>query len=198
MKKVHRRILIVMSFVVGVFALVNTADVTAERDRGGAQSESIIKRGLAISPVPLDLDGKNRAMVAQGSYIVNTSGCNDCHTIPEFEAGGNPFLGEPEQINVAGYLAGGRAFVPFVSRNLTPNWEGLPAGLTLEEFVLTLRTGEDLKNIPPSDLLQVMPWPVVGKHTDSNLEAIYEYLRAIPCLEDVPVEGGPPGYEDRC
>jgi hypothetical protein len=27
-----------------------------------------------------------------------------------------------------------------------------------------------------------MPWPVFGKKTDYELQAIYEYLRAIPSL----------------
>ena len=30
--------------------------------------ESQVKQGLAIAPVPLDLRGKNRALVALGSY----------------------------------------------------------------------------------------------------------------------------------
>ena len=33
---------------------------------------------------------------------------------------------------------------------------------------------------PP--ILQVMPWPVYGKMSDRELEAIYEYLRAIPSI----------------
>jgi hypothetical protein len=40
--------------------------------------ESKIKRGFEIAPVPLNLDGKNRALVGLGSYIVNAQG--DCQT----------------------------------------------------------------------------------------------------------------------
>ena len=54
-------------------------------------------------------------------------GCNDCHTVPSYAVGGNPFLGEPEVINAPCYLAGGAAFGPFVSRNITPRANGLPA-----------------------------------------------------------------------
>jgi hypothetical protein len=55
---------------------------------------------------------------------------------------------------------------------------------------MVLRTGIDIDRLPPegTDLLQVMPWPVIGKHTDSNLMSIYEYLRSIPCLEGGPEE----------
>lgn len=147
-------------------------------------SESTIQRGFEIAPVPLNLQGKNRALVGLGSYIVNTGGCNDCHTNPPYAAGGDPFLGEPEQINVPCYLSGGMDFGPFRSRNLTPDAQGLPAGLTYDEFLHILRTGEDTTSPfnPPFDggLLQVMPWPVFGKKTDRDIKAIYEYLRAIP------------------
>ena len=27
-----------------------------------------------------------------------------------------------------------------------------------------------------------MPWPVFGKMSDRELQAVYEYLRAIPCV----------------
>jgi len=146
--------------------------------------ESLIQRGFDLAPVPLNLTGKNRALVGLGSYIVNTSGCNDCHTNPPYVPGGDPFAGEPEQINVNCYLSGGVDFGIVVSRNLTPNSQGLPAGLTLDGFIHVLRTGEDTKSPgnPPFDhgLLQVMPWPVFGKKSDRDLTAIYEYLRSIP------------------
>ena len=35
-------------------------------------------------------------------------------------------------------------------------------------------------------LLQVMPWPVYGKMSDRELEAIYEFLRAIPLIDPRP------------
>jgi len=145
-------------------------------------SQSQIQRGFEINPVPLDLKGKNRALVGLGSYIVNTTGCNDCHTNPSYAPGGNPFLGQPEQVNVAGFLAGGQHFGPFVSANITPDALGRPAGLTLEQFISTLRTGHNPLD-PPGVLLQVMPWPAFGKKTDRDLMAIYEYLRSIPSIE---------------
>lgn len=150
-----------------------------------------IIRGFQISPVDLDLQGTNPALVGLGSYIVNAQGgCNDCHTNPPFAEGGNPHLGQPKQINVDGYLAGGMTFGPvIVSRNLTPDENGKPAGLTFAEFRLVMRTGKDLKNLPPhipsqqNDLLQVMPWPVYGSMLDHDLRAVYEFLRAIPPIE---------------
>jgi hypothetical protein len=153
-----------------------------------AQDGARIQRGYAINPVPLDMTGKNPAKVGLGSYLINaTGGCNDCHTNPPYAAGGDPFLGQPTRVNVDGYLAGGVAFGPFVSRNLTPDANGRPAGLTLEQFLFVLNTGTDVKGVPPlvpsqeNDLLQVMPWPVHRNMLRKDKEAIYEYLRAIPC-----------------
>lgn len=144
---------------------------------------SRILRGFQIAPVPL----KNRRnpLVGLGSYIVNAQGgCNDCHTNPPYAPGGDPFLGQPEQINVDGYLAGGVEFGPFVSRNLTPDEHGLPAGLTYPEFRRVLRTGHDFEQAHPqiSPRLQVMPWPVYGKMIDRDIRAIYVYLSSIPSI----------------
>lgn len=156
-----------------------------------AQDASRIQKGYAINPVPLNMAGRNPAKVGMGSYLVNAiGGCSDCHTSPPYAEGGDPFLGQPTQVNVAGYLAGGVAFGPFISRNLTPNASGKPANLTLEQFLFVLDTGTDVKGRPPfvpsqaNDLLQVMPWPVHRNMTRNDKEAIYEYLRAIPCRGD--------------
>jgi len=142
------------------------------------------KRGLAIAPVPLNLAGRNQKQVGLGSYIVNAmSVCADCHTNPLFLPSGDPYQGQPPQVNVAGYLAGGTAFGPFTSRNLTPEPpSNMPAGLTLDQFMQVMRTGKDFDNAHPQfgPLLQVMPWPIFKNMTDDDLTNIYEYLSSIP------------------
>ena len=158
-----------------------------------ASENSKIQIGFAIAPVPLDMGGRNPALVGLGSYIVNAQAdCAGCHSTPQYAPGGDPHLGQPEVISQATYLSGGGdLFGPFVPRNLTPNRLGLPAGLTLEEFLQVLSSGTDFEFRPPHvpseqlDLLQVMPWPVFGKMTDREQRAIYEYLSAIPCIGSV-------------
>jgi len=149
----------------------------------GAGDESKIQQGLAIAPVHLTLQGKNRALVGLGSYLINAvGGCNDCHSCPSYVPGHNPFDGGDGQINGTNYLAGGVPFGgPIVSRNLTPDASGKPAGLTFDQFLHVLRTGEDPEQ--PGELLQVMPWPVFRNMTDRDIQAIYEYLSAIPHAE---------------
>jgi len=169
----------------GITLLVSIFTAPVFADRGHEEEDFRIQRGYNIAPVLLNLRRLDPDLVGIGSYIVNTAGCNDCHTNPPYAPGGDPFKGEREQINVAGYLAGGTEFGPFTSRNLTPRAsDRLPAGLTLQQFTQVLRKGTDFKNRHPeiSPLLQVMPWPVYGKLSTDDIKAVYEYLRAIPCV----------------
>jgi hypothetical protein len=175
-------------YTVGLVLIVLAVALTMlspGRGEGAADEELMteVNRGFEIAPVRLDLRGKNRVLVGLGSYIVNAqSDCSGCHTMPSYAPGFNPFQGESERVNAKNYLAGGQSFGPFVSRNLTPEANGRPAGMTYNEFHLVMRTGKDLDKAHPqiSPLLQVMPWPAYRKMTDKDLRAIYEYLRAIP------------------
>jgi hypothetical protein len=163
--------------------------------------ESIVKQGLAIAPVTLNLEGRNRALVGKGSYMVNAvGGCNDCHTWPNYAPGGDPYTGAgPKAINAQYYLAGGRPFGPFRSRNLTPKLNETESEADrYAEFVSVMRTGvdPDLAHPQISPLLQVMPWPVYQDMTDNDLRAIFEYLQAIPHAE--PYCAGPKLAEAVC
>ena len=109
-----------------------------------------------------------------------------------------------------------------ITRNLTPDQTGrAEGGRTLEQFKEILRHGTDFDRIhltcsePPSDpntatclpppvdgnLLQVMPWPVFHNLTDHQIEAIYEYLSAIPCIDNTtstPPRGAPNELRNDC
>jgi cytochrome c553 len=161
------------------FALLLSAQGRAQ---SGPGDESRIQEGFRIAPVPLNLHGKNRALVGLGSYLVNAvASCADCHSCPTYKPGHNPYVpGGDGQFNGANYLAGGVAFGPFLtSANLTPDASGLPEqGNTFEKFLTLIRTGHDPDE--GNRILQVMPWPVLRHMTDRDLRAIYEYLGAIP------------------
>jgi len=182
---------LVMRPISGAASSIATKNLASAQNGGDFTSSQIEQAeiGLAISPVPLSQVGigRGRIQVGLGSYLVNTGGCNDCHTNPPYLEGHDPFKGEPEQINAAGFLGGGQEFGPFTSRNLTPDPDegNLPAGLTLDQFKLVLRTGIDLDKAHPlmGPLLQVVPWPVFGKKTDQELDAVYAYLLHIPHVE---------------
>jgi mono/diheme cytochrome c family protein len=167
-KKVGKTVLAVAAIAATVLAgmLITSPRVRANEDDS---NESRIQQGFEIAPVPLNLAGKNRALVGLGSYLVNAVGiCNACHNSGpgdnEFAPGGNPFFGKPKKINPATYLGGGRDFGPLVvagsvvagsahiiSRNLTPDKTGLPeGGRSFAEFLQIMRTGVDLDNLHPT------------------------------------------------
>ena len=168
-----------LHLLVGVLTAIVTVATAASAAPGLGTLGQRVARGFEIAPVPLNLAGLDRDLVGLGSYLVNAAGgCNDCHTNPPYAAGGDPFAGQRKRINVSGYLAGGTPFGPgLVSANLTPDRRGRPAGLTLAQFVQTIRTGRDAHD---GHILQVMPWPVYQDLRYDDLKAIYTYLRAIP------------------
>lgn len=130
---------------------------------------------------------------------------------PSAAVGGFPPGSVPASYPPDGYPIDPATGFPYVgpdliSRNLTPDKNGRPeGGHTLAEFTRILRTGHDFDGIhptcsspadpnvglgvcvpPPVDgsKLQVMPWPVFQNMTDHQTEAIYEYLSAIPCIDN--------------
>ena len=151
--------------------LVGSPQVRAQNDNNqGNEDESKIQQGFAIAPVPLNLAGKDHALVGLGSYIVNAQGdCNGCHGLGpavQFTPTGNPYLLSPPFAgktitDPSHYLAGGRDFGPFPggpgsiphlnTRNLTPDKTGLPeGGHTFAEFLQIIRQGTDFDHIHPS------------------------------------------------
>jgi cytochrome c553 len=117
-----------------------------------------------------------------------------------------------------------------IARNLTPNKDGVPeGGMDLSKFKEIMRHGRDFDHIHPTcspdqiteinngatpvciptstgntadgDLLQVMPWPTFSHMTDKDIEAIYEYLSAIPCIDNTtstPPDGAPNELRNDC
>ncbi len=158
--------------------------VTVSSPRGRAQdsrehhdkgNQEKIEIGFRIAPVPLNLSGKDANLVGLGSYLVNAANdCNFCHTGGgppnfNFQAGFNPYFGQPRKPDPNTYLAGGTNFgsaLPpglyapgygnyvgpnIVSRNLTPDKTGLPeGGHTFGQFLDIMRTGADLDHQHPT------------------------------------------------
>jgi hypothetical protein len=209
------------AILLGSLSVVAIAILTAtfspsSQVKAQSYGDSRIEVGFAIAPVPLNMEGKDPALVGLGSYLVNASGgCNDCHSAgpqTQYLPGGNPYFGQPIRINPATYLGGGRDFGPLlptpgsphiVSRNLTPDKTGLPeGGHTLDQFRQILKTGVDFDHLhppcsaaqttnclpPPFDgnKLQIMPWPEYQNLTEHDIRAIYVYLSAVPCIEGPP------------
>jgi hypothetical protein len=167
---------------------------------------------LNLQGKSLELVGLGSYLVNVAS---DCNSCHNAGGPPNFDfaAGFNPYFGQPKKLDASVYMGGGQDFGPvgdpknpgpdIISRNLTPDKTGMPeGGHTLAEFKQIIRTGIDFDNQHPTcsatvtkncipapvdgSRLQIMPWPTFAKMTDHDLNAIYEYLSAIPCVEGPP------------
>src|SRR5215831_4609781 len=105
-----KRVILTAVLLIGFALTIVLTNIPKTQAQGGSD-ESKIQQGFAITPVSLNLTGKNRALVGLGSYLVNAvGGCNDCHTCPSYAV--NPFApgNGRGKVNGANFLAGGVAF----------------------------------------------------------------------------------------
>jgi len=169
----------------------------------------------AKSPAPADSRAPE-VSIARGEYLVNTSGCHDCHT--PFKMGPNgpepdmsrALTGHPEDLmmppapklpagpwimmsSATNTAHAGPWGVSFTA-NLTPDKETGTGEWTADQFIATMRTGRHLGKGRP--ILPPMPYPVYGKMTDDDLKSVFAYLHSLkPVRNKVPqpiepVEGG--------
>lgn len=152
-------------------------------------------------------------MVALGKYIVNTSGCDDCHTPKIFTEAGPVFdttrslsghqqneslppldisaLGQNQWAATTMSLTAwvGPWGVSYAS-NLTPDKATGIGTLTEEMFLKTMKEGKYMG--VGRTLLPPMPWEVYGKKTDEDLKAIYAYLMSIKPINNMVPQPTPP------
>ncbi|MGH7985643.1 MAG: cytochrome C [Candidatus Binataceae bacterium] len=191
---------LLLALVIASIWFNNSARGAEAKSNGvtASDAKAEVEAGLKMSPVPLNLHGRDRALAGRGSYLVNAvAGCADCHSYPKYLRGGDPFQGDARapvaaKLNTRHYLAGGFCLGPVMSSNITPDADtGNPANLTSQQFDTVMRTG-----VAPdsgSKLLQQMPWPEYHDMSKRDLKAIYEYLSAIPHAEPCN-DSCPPKY----
>jgi len=119
----------------------------------------------------------DRALVERGRYLVQTAGCNDCHTPGYAEAAGKV----PEQAWLTGDRLGWRG--PWGTSYAT-NLRLRLAGMSRDEW---LRFARAMEPRPP------MPWFNVRAMSDQDLSAIWAFVKALgPTGEPAP-QALPPG-----
>jgi mono/diheme cytochrome c family protein len=137
---------------------------------------NLIMRTIPADPEPRRRPAGGEA-AALGEYLVTIAGCTDCHTAFE----GGEFVGEP--------FAGGRAFrYPglglFRSANITPDEETGIGAWSRDDFVarFTAVAPEDYAEweVAPGEPNTIMPWWEFAAMTETDLAAIYAYLRTLP------------------
>src|SRR5499427_2134670 len=162
---------------------------------------AVIAATLAVLGTIAATNGTGSA--ARGKYLVNGIGCNDCHTPLKMGANGpepdmTRFLsGHPEQMGALPAAkpqgpwlwAGAATNTAFTgpwgvsyAANLTPD-QNTGLGIWTEDmFVRAMRTGRHMGT--SREILPPMPWPAFRNASDSDLKAIYAYLRSIPAIKN--------------
>ena len=115
----------------------------------------------------------SQGQIARGRYMVVAGGCSDCHT-----------AGYPERdgkVNEAEWLLGGTlGFYGPWGTTYAPNLRMTVSRMTEAEWVSYARA---LKTRPP------MPWFNLNKWSESDLRAVYQYVRTLS-----PVGKAAPAY----
>lgn len=106
--------------------------------------------------------------VKRGRFLVNLTGCTDCHT---------PVNSRHEPIAGLEFSGGQVLHAPWgtvASANLTPDPSGIPY-YDETMFIKAMRTG----TVGTRELNQTMPWSVLGRMTNEDLAAMFAYLKTL-------------------
>lgn len=139
--------------------------------------------------------------VSRGGYLVRAMGCGDCHTPLKVGSNGpEPDLarglsGHPKELKLPppppaqglwiwGGAASNTAFYgPWgisYAANLTPDMATGLGAWTPEQFVAAMKLGKHAGSGRP--IAPPMPWQAFGTLTESDLRAIFAYLRSQPAI----------------
>ena len=157
-------------------------------------------------------------LVARGKYLVTVGGCHDCHSPKVFGPQGEPIpdstrllSGHPAELPYPNWTPAdlqqrngitlstpmltawaGPWGVSFAA-NLTPDTSTGIGEWTEETFIRTLRTGKHQGQPNGRMILPPMPWYNFAQMTDSDLKAVWAYLRSIPPVKNQVPFPVPPG-----
>jgi hypothetical protein len=170
---------------------------------------------LALAGVALaQAAAPGKALIQRGAYLVQVSGCNDCHTpLKMGPKGPEPDLtrllsGHPEGLRMppapklpegpwgwAGSLSMTAFSGPWgvtYSANLTPDKETGLGRWTEAQFLKVVRTGRHLGQGRP--ILPPMPIQNLQHASEADLKAIFAYLQSVPAVHNrvpAPTEPAP-------
>jgi hypothetical protein len=157
---------------------------------------------LAADPSP---------QVRRGEFVVQTGGCNDCHTPLRLGPNGpepdmtRMLSGHPETIilpppppltgawNNVGSASGTAFAGPWgitYTINLTPDPETGIGKWREKDFVQAIKTGKHLGVGRP--IQPPMPWEAYRHLPESDLKAVFAYLRSIPPIRNKVPDYVPP------
>lgn len=162
----------------------------------------------APKAVATELPSSNSDLVKRGQYIVNSVGCDDCHT-PKIMTPQGPtpdmsrrFMGHPaeepfsgsdkkkliEEQHVAVFSGGMTAAaglwgVTYAS-NISPDETGI-GSWTEAQFLKAIREGKSKGLDGTRSLLPPMPWKLYGNMNDADLKAVFAFLKSANPVKNV-------------
>jgi hypothetical protein len=117
--------------------------------------------------------------VAYGGYLVNASGCAECHTP----------MG-PQGPDFSKAFSGGTVFENPLFKvaigNITPDSATGIGAWSEEMFVNKFKNNasDEVVNLHPGRHNTFMPWYMYGKMKDDDLKAIYAFLRTVKTISN--------------
>lgn len=123
----------------------------------------------------------DKASIDRGRYLVQTAGCNDCHTAGYLSNAGKV----PESQWLLGDAVGFRG--PW-GTTYPPNLRRYVAAVSEDAFIADARSG---RMRPP------MPWFNLAAMTDADLRALHRYTRSLGEAGAAAPAYVPPGQEPR-
>jgi mono/diheme cytochrome c family protein len=159
---------------------------------------------------------QTRTQLARGKYLVDSGGCHDCHTPKKMTATGpvpdlslalsgqraaNPVAPVPAGLlgpaptqwiamtNADQTAWAGPWGISF-SANITPDKVTGLGNWTVEQFIQTARTGKHLGVGRP--VLPPMPVQSLAALTDSDLKAMFAYLKSVKAISNPVPASIPP------
>lgn len=180
-----------------ILSLAATSAITAVIFIACSDSSASEKKSIAMT---------NEEKIQRGAYLVNSIGCDDCHSPKKVTATGFDIIPE---LRLSGYNAGTTQLKPatdavkqgwlLFGSDLTtavgPWGQSFAANLTSdatgignwkqEQFIKAIREGKykGLDNTRP--LLPPMPWFVYKNLTDDDLKSIFAFLKSTKPVKNV-------------
>ena len=176
--------------ILAVLTVMVIAAVVACTDLSGSDKKMATKNGLSAK------DSAER--VIRGEYLVNTIGCDDCHSPKKMGPQGPELIPE---LRFSGFTKGNQV-PPVDTKSIQKGWSLLGPDLTVaaggwgisfaanltsdatgignwkeENFIRAIREGKSKGLEGGRPLLPPMPWFVYKNLSDEDLKSIFAYLK---------------------
>ncbi len=156
----------------------------------------------------------NKEMLARGSYLVNSIGCDDCHSpkrmgpngpeiISELRFSGYPASRPVQQPDGADLKKGFVLMGPDLTSAVGPWGTSFAANISSDasgignwteaQFLTAIRQGKTKGLVNSRPMLPPMPWTTYRNLSDEDLKAVFAYLKSTAPVQNVVPAPLPPG-----